>query len=63
MFLQQSAQLSVLRLQRSLCVIHTAMIVDREQARQVTRSGSAYRHGQKPDPKLPGPGGLTKMGG
>jgi hypothetical protein len=34
MLIQQSAELGVLRSQGSLCVIHTAMIVDCEDARQ-----------------------------
>lgn len=34
MLLQQSAQLAVIRSQGSLCVIHTAMIVDRNQPHQ-----------------------------
>ncbi len=42
MLLQQSAQLGVIRSQGSLCVIHTAMIVDREDVRQAMRPGSAY---------------------
>ena len=42
MLLQQSAQLGVIRSQGSLCVIHTAMIVDREDVRQTMRPGSAY---------------------
>jgi hypothetical protein len=40
--LQQSAQFGVIRSQRSLCVIHTAMVVDREDVRQAMRPGSAY---------------------
>ena len=39
MLLQESAQFGVIRSQGSLCVIHTAMIVDREDARQVMRPG------------------------
>jgi len=39
MLFQQSAQFGVLRSQGSLCVSHTAIIVDREDARQAMRPG------------------------
>jgi hypothetical protein len=39
MLLQQSAQLGVIRSHGKVCVIHTAIIVDREDVRQAMRAG------------------------
>jgi len=47
MLLQQSAQLGIIRSHGSLCVIHTAMIVGREDARQEMRTGFRVRTGSR----------------